>query len=114
MSERYASYCNAFLFNCILFGLTGRELTDKKVSALSKRITDHEQLRTLAIEGLTLPATKVQTCLTDEEKIGDAAHKVLTGWLVSKPDRKIAYDEMCRALDKVDLKMYIAEVLEIN
>ena len=79
---------------------------------LSKSITDEDQLRSLALVGLSLSATTVDACLTNEKKVGKAAYELLKEWLVSKTDMKEAYDEMCRALVKVGLKMYISKILD--
>ena len=56
----------------------------------------------------------VESCLTNATKISEAAYQVMLGWINNESDRKVAYDNMCRALahDKVKRSLLIDEVLK--
>ena len=98
----------------LLFCTTGQELTDTKLLLLANKITERSNLFNLAIHGLGLEQSAVETCITNhKEDINGAAHGVLTDWIRNKPDRKVAYDKMCRALshENVKLRLLIEEVL---
>ena len=105
MMMHYVNYC--------VFHAIGQELTDQKLLSLSEVLTDSGQLRRLAIQGLQINRNRVESCLTNERKISDATYEVFRDWINNEPDRKIAYDKMCRALaqDKVKLSLLIDEVL---
>ena len=95
------------------FLVLGQELSDQKLLSLSEEITDSGQLRCLAIHGLQVKPKTVESCLTNAKKISEAAYQVIRGWINNEPDRKVAYDKMCRALahDEVKLRLLIHEVL---
>ena len=81
---------------------------------LANKITERSKLFCLAIHGLALDPSAVQTCVTNHERdISGAAHQVLTDWINNEIDRKVAYDKMCRALahEEVKLRLLIDEVL---
>ena len=93
---------------------TGQELTDDKLLSLSQEITGHGQLRCLAIHGLKIKSNVVESCLANATEISEAAYQVMLRWIKNEPDRKVAYDNMCRALthNKVEQRLLIEEVLK--
>ena len=62
-----------------MFRCTGC-LEDSHILDLSKRITSDEELSTLGVKGLGLPAFDIQSALYDNKRIQPAAYEVLSTW----------------------------------
>ena len=89
-----------------------RELQDSHLLDLSKRLTDKLMVRLLGNK-LGLPSHDVSRCLTDNsQNIGEAAYNVLQIWFQKQDSRSSAWEELCKALDKAELKMLKREVLK--
>ena len=74
---------------------------------LSKQITTQQELRNLATLGLGVKTYVIDTNLTNERDINEAALKVIYQWTTSKEDSRAAYTELCVILKRIKWSAYI-------
>ena len=74
---------------------------------LSRQITTQQELRSLATLGLRVKSYVVDSNLTNERDINDAALKVISQWATSKEDNRAAYTELCEILKSIKRSAYI-------
>ena len=92
-----------------------QELTDKKLHALSTKITKTSELRKLGINGLNLKAEEVEAPITNNPvDINTAAYEMLSGWYKGQPDTKTAFKNLCGALREAKMGLLIETLMHIN
>ena len=99
-------------YHSLLHSDENTELTDLMLSHLSRKITSRSDLRLI---GLTLGVdskTIDRHILNELFEINEAAYKVLSNWCESCENRKDAHGKIKTALRKVNMAMYIDEILE--
>ena len=74
---------------------------------LSKQIATQQELRNLATLGLGMKSYVIDTNLTNERDINEAAYKVISQWDESKEDKRAAYTELCDILKRIKRSAYI-------
>ena len=74
---------------------------------LARQITTQQELRNLATLGLRVKSNVIDTKLTNERDINEAALKVIQQWASSKEDKRAAYVELCEILVKIRRSAYI-------
>ena len=65
---------------------------------LANQITDQAELHNLATCGLRVKSFVVNKNLTNIDDITNAALKVIDEWDANKPDKRVAYNELCEIL----------------
>ena len=65
---------------------------------LSAEITTPAEARTLGTVGLGVRSSVVNTCLTDNTSINEAAFKILDHWFQNQEDPVKAYQKLCAVL----------------
>ena len=74
---------------------------------LARQITTQQELRNLATLGLRVKSNVIDTKLTNERDINEAALKVIQQWASSKEDKGAAFVELCEILVKIRRSAYI-------
>ena len=87
------------------------ELTDGPIERLSGHFVQEADLRKLAIHGLKMTSSDLSKHQKNN-KGNTAAFEVLKQWCRSQANRQVAYDKLCKALQTVDMNLYINEVLK--
>ena len=73
-----------------------KELTDTRISRLSRKLTTQSDVRKLGIEGLRLESEDVDRHISDHKNdIATAAYHIIYDWRKSKDNLTIAYGEIC-------------------
>ena len=85
-------------------------MTDPRLVNLSNAITQASDLRKLGIQGLHLDAKTVERHITNNRDITSAAHDVLFEWLNTQENRRVAYNNLCKALKIVKMKLKIQDL----
>ena len=89
------------------------ELTDTRLVLLSNEITSSNKLRTLAMVGLNINGTIIDSALQNNgDDITEAAYKVLKQWRDSQSDKTTAYTQICQTLRDVKMDILITETLQ--
>ena len=87
------------------------ELTDVRLILLSEGINQPSKLRKLAVLGLKMGASVIDSALqNNKDDIDEAAYRVLMQWRVSQPDKWVAYKQICEALRRVRMDMLITKM----
>ena len=74
---------------------------------LARQITTQQELRNLAMLGLRVKSNVIDTKLTNERDIKEAALKVIQQWATSKEHKRAAYVELCEILIKIRRSAYM-------
>ena len=82
------------------------------VRRLSEKITKVTDLRTLALKGLGVEHSKVDRFLNTYNDVTNASYYFLVHWRTSQCDLKKAYINICQALRKAEMPLYIDQVLQ--
>ena len=95
--------CRAQVFSCQIVTntccfLAAGTLEDAHLLEVAQRITDKSELRHLGLNILKVPANKVDSTLTNERDIQDAAYTVLQTWYHNQQSRQDAYKSLYREL----------------
>ena len=89
------------------------ELTDTRLVLLSNEITSPNKLRTLAMVGLNINGTIIDSALqNNRDDITEAAYKVLKQWRDSQSNKTTAYTQICQTLRDVKMDILITETLQ--
>ena len=82
-------------------------LTDGMTLGLSQQITSELQLNTLAIHGLNIPEEVVERHVNNKKNdITMATHALLKEWRKKYQDQKVAFLELCSALEETKMASY--------
>ena len=74
---------------------------------LSKRFVDKSELMTLGIKGFGMDDYQVGACMDENRNsTTDAAHQLLREWRENYDDAQVAYQELCKVLDNIDMRYY--------
>ena len=86
-------------------------LTDKDILHLSNRLTDKTKIRQLGLE-LGMTAHEIQKhFVTHSPDTTEAAYSMLLFWISRIEDRRVAHQELQKALKKAGLNLFNSEVL---
>ena len=75
-------------------------MTDEQLAELAGLIRNMNHLQALAVQLGMMP---YDGDLTEEKAISDAAHQMLTSWLIAQADRNTAHRKLVEALKKTDM-----------
>ena len=87
------------------------ELDDRMLLRLSDKVVDMGDLRNLAIKGLDVSLRTAARHIQDSRTIDEAAFNLLQEWTFQQENRVIAYDKLCKALERAGQEFLIDEVL---
>ena len=79
---------------------------------LAKKISTESAVRTLAVTGLGVDSSKVDTCLFNNKDINMAMYDVLKDSNNSQDNDRIAYKTLCKALEDAKMNALIYQVLD--
>ena len=82
------------------------------VLSLAKKISTESAARTLAVSGLGVDSSEVDTCLFNKKDINMPMYDVLKDWNNSQDNDRIAYRTLCKALEDAKMNALIYEVLD--
>ena len=89
-----------------------KELDDQHLRNLSDRITDQRSLRNLG-GALKLPPHKISSSIENNRaRYTEAAYELLRIWFIDKENPFVAWEELSKALEKAEMKMFKWEVLK--
>ena len=89
-----------------------KELEDQHLRDLSDRITDQRSLRNLG-GALKLPPHKISSSIeNNRHRYTEAAYELLRIWFIDKENPFVAWEELSKALEKAEMKMFKWEVLK--
>ena len=88
------------------------KLEDQHLRNLSDRITDQRSLRVLG-GALKLPPHKISSSIENNRaRYTEAAYELLRIWFIDKENPFVAWEELSKALEKAEMKMFKWEVLK--
>ena len=89
-----------------------KELEDQHLRDLSDRITDQRSLRNLG-GALKLPPHKISSSMENNRaRYTEAAYELLRIWFIDKENPFVAWEELSKALEKAEMKMFKWQVLK--
>ena len=87
------------------------ELSDANLWNLSEKLTQKENLRKLAILGLRIEASTMQKHLANNPNdISAAAFSLLTEWRNTQDNKRIAFTNLCDALERSEMRVFTNEL----
>ena len=87
-----------------------KELTASMVLALSESLSNIDDLRKLAIDGLGMKPHVLWKHISDSrDRYTEAAYNLLEAWLQQQDNRHIAYTRLCQAIRNIGLNFLIEE-----
>ena len=89
-----------------------KKLSDEMILNFANNIATESDVTTLAVRGLGISDSVVRSCLTDNKEINMAMLGVLRKWKDSQVNDRIAYVNLCEALEKAQMNAFIHEVLD--
>ena len=89
------------------------ELGERRIQGLSRRISQKEELRVLAMKGLHMDDYVLDYHLVkNKQNVRGAAYSLLKDWLSMHSNRQVAYARLAEALKGVNMAFYVSDVLE--
>ena len=86
-------------------------LSDVHILQLSQRLTNVDEVRTLAYRGLKLESHEIEAPINNKPNdIQSAAHEILRTWLKRQTDGEEAYNNMVSALTECKMHQLLSQL----
>ena len=88
--------------------VSGPKLKDSMIWNLAQRISTKKKLNTLALNGLELEGYVVETHVTNQRDINEAAYKALRQWRLKFENSRVAHSRLCHILKGIRMAGLLA------
>ena len=92
----------------VIINFSGPKLKDSMIWNLAQRISTKKKLNTLALNGLELEGYVIETHVTNQRDINEAAYKALRQWRLQYENARVAHSRLCHILKGIRMAELLA------